>query len=276
MRGLHILAYHRVHPQRRGALCITPAELEAQLQTLLRRGAQPLNAGALLRALAPGNGRQSPRPGPDSPPPSWIVPRRFARAPGFLITFDDGYADVAKHAWPVLKRLNVPAVVFLIHDWVGRREPFPWEAKYVPRPGPEDLPMDWPQVLHLQSEGCDFGSHTLQHPGLVGLDPARCQVEIAESRIRLIDRLGMDVPLFCYPRGEYSPHLAEEVERAGYQAAVLTPRRAGLPEHRFCVRRIGIYSSDHGLRYRLKVSPIFDMLREVRFRWITPKPACCC
>ena len=37
MKGLRILAYHRVHPQRRGALCVTPDELEAQIRALLRR-----------------------------------------------------------------------------------------------------------------------------------------------------------------------------------------------------------------------------------------------
>jgi peptidoglycan/xylan/chitin deacetylase (PgdA/CDA1 family) len=275
VRGLWILAYHRVHPQRRGALCVTPCELEAQLLALLRRGARPLGGRDLLRALGPRDGPESGCTVLATPPARWSVPRRFAEPPGFLVTFDDGYTDVAQHAWPVLKRLGVPAVVFLIHDWVGRRDPFPWEAKYNPRPDEEDRPMDWPQVRRLQEEGCEFGSHTLGHPDMVGLDAARCRAEIAESRLRLTDRLRTDVPFFCYPRGQYSPSLAAEVESAGYQAALITPRRAGLAEHRYCMRRVGIYAADNGLRYRVKISPVFDMLREAHLRWKKPKHACC-
>lgn len=276
MKGLRILAYHRVHPQRRGELCITPDELEAQIRALLRRGARPMGSRELLDTIAsPGGARSAARDPAASSQARWSIPHRFSQAPGFLITFDDGYADIAQHAWPVLERLGVSAVVFLIHNWVGRREPFPWEAKYVSRPGSEDLPMDWTQVQRLQSRGCEFGSHTLEHPDLLDLDPAQRRVEIAGSRQQLIDRLGTDVPLFCYPRGHYSPALAEEVEEAGYRAALLTPRRAGLPEHRYCLRRIGIYADDHGLRYRIKISPLFDLLRETRFRWTASKPACC-
>ncbi len=276
MKGLRILAYHRVHPQRRGALCVTPDELEHQIRALLRRGARPMSSRELLKSVTSRSGDSSaPHDAVVSSRARWSVPPRFSQAPGFLITFDDGYADIAQHAWPVLERLGIPAVVFLIHNWVGRREPFPWEAKYVSRPGPEDLPMDWPQVRHLQSQGCEFGSHTLEHPDLLDLDPAQRRTEIAGSRQQLIDRLDADVPLFCYPRGHYSPALAEEVEEAGYRAALLTPRRAGLPEHRYCLRRVGIYAADHGLRYRIKISPLFDLLRETRFRWTAPKPACC-
>ncbi len=287
MKDLTILAYHRVHPGRRGALCVTPHELERQMRHLLGRGARPLGGADLIAGLAaaarppagPGkSGRAgaSAAAGPqDAPaasglgaPAGWGLAGRFAGGPAFLVTFDDGYADFARHAWPVLKRLRVPALVFLIHDWVGRREPFPWEVKYVPEPGPEDLPLGWAEVLRLRDEGCAFGSHTLTHPDLDGIEAAQARVEIATSRSRLQERLGMAVDLFCYPRGRYSQALAAAAAEAGYAAALLTPRRAGLIEHRYCLRRIGVYAADRGWRYRLKVSAAFETLREARLRWI--------
>lgn len=271
MKGLTILAYHRVHPGRRGALCVAPEELERQLRLLLARGLRPIGGADLARALDAGAAASLA----GSAPAGWRIPRRFPGAPSILATFDDGYADFAAHAWPVLRRLRVPAVVFLIHDWVGRREPFPWEGKYNPSPGAEDLPLDWPQVLRLHREGCEFGSHTLAHPDLGRLDPARARDEIAGSRHRLAERLGGAVDLFCYPRGFYSPDLAGAAAAAGYRAALLTPRRAGLGEHRFCLRRVGVYEADRGWRFRLKVSPLFETLRDARLRWSFRRPAYC-
>jgi peptidoglycan/xylan/chitin deacetylase (PgdA/CDA1 family) len=157
---------------------------------------------------------------------------------------------------------------------VGRREPFPWERNYVPDPGPDDRPLDWNEVEALAGQGCKFGSHTLTHPELDRLPEEAAREEIAGSRRRLAERLGRDVALFCYPRGACTPVLAALVAAAGYAAAVVTPRRAGLAEHRFCLRRTGIYAADRGWRYRLKMSPAFEPLREARLRWSFRKPAC--
>ncbi len=51
------------------------------------------------------------------------LPRR-----AMLITFDDGWSDNADYALPVLQRLGVPAVLFVVADAVGRRQPFYQEA----------------------------------------------------------------------------------------------------------------------------------------------------
>ena len=40
--------------------------------------------------------------------------------PVAAVTFDDGYADVYEHAYPVLKRKGIPAGVFVVTDLVGR------------------------------------------------------------------------------------------------------------------------------------------------------------
>ena len=41
-----------------------------------------------------------------------------------LITFDDGWADNVDHALPELQRAGMPAVMFVVADAVGQRQPF--------------------------------------------------------------------------------------------------------------------------------------------------------
>jgi peptidoglycan/xylan/chitin deacetylase (PgdA/CDA1 family) len=51
------------------------------------------------------------------------------RTPGrAVITFDDGYESVYTLAFPILRRLGLPATVFLATDFVEEREPMWWDS----------------------------------------------------------------------------------------------------------------------------------------------------
>jgi peptidoglycan/xylan/chitin deacetylase (PgdA/CDA1 family) len=93
---LRVLTYHRVAPANDPSLCpglfsITPEGLERQLSDVASRYA-PVSLDDVLACQ---------RGGTPLPPGA------------FLITFDDGYQDFQEHAWPVLRRLGLPAVLFV-------------------------------------------------------------------------------------------------------------------------------------------------------------------
>ena len=69
-----------------------------------------------------------------------------------VITFDDGYEDNYYFAYPVLKRYNFPATIFVIVDTIG-----------------EEGYLNFAQVKELaSSEIIDIGSHALSGNYLPG------------------------------------------------------------------------------------------------------------
>ncbi|WP_262300375.1 polysaccharide deacetylase family protein [Microvirga sesbaniae] len=50
------------------------------------------------------------------------LPRRSV-----LVTFDDGYRDNGDVAWPIMRDLKIPGVVFLATDYIGTGKPFLWD-----------------------------------------------------------------------------------------------------------------------------------------------------
>jgi peptidoglycan/xylan/chitin deacetylase (PgdA/CDA1 family) len=107
---LAILTYHRVdEPAARpdlmpGLLSATPDGFADHIDALVRH-AHPVSLGEVLNALDE---------------PRRLPPRAV------LVTFDDGYADFAEHAWPVLRAAGVPATLFVATGAAGQDAPGFW------------------------------------------------------------------------------------------------------------------------------------------------------
>lgn len=113
------------------------------------------------------------------------------------LTFDDGFASIYEHAFPLLCRYGFSATVFLVTDYSGRSNAWPGQP-----PGIDRLPLlRWPQILEMSRGGIRFGAHTKTHPDLRHLSSPEMRAEVLECKREIEDRLGQAVDSFAYPYG---------------------------------------------------------------------------
>lgn len=115
------------------------------------------------------------------------------------LTFDDGYRDFYSSAAPVLRRLKMPATIFLPTGFCGGGS----------RPGnrawrPDSALLDWKEVADLAREGFEFGGHSVSHSDLTALTGEEALREIRDSQSEIEERTGRTVNFFAYPYGRWS------------------------------------------------------------------------
>jgi peptidoglycan/xylan/chitin deacetylase (PgdA/CDA1 family) len=146
--------------------------------------------------------------------------------PAVVLTFDDGYAGVAEHAWPELVARGWPATLYVCSGKLAAGATFPWDVEPAPL-------MTAAEVVAAARSGLDIGSHTVSHRWLPGLPPAEVETELRESKASLETLLGRPVTGLAYPMGGWTPAVAQAADAAGYRYAVTVDRgrerRAGRP-----------------------------------------------
>jgi peptidoglycan/xylan/chitin deacetylase (PgdA/CDA1 family) len=166
-----------------------------------------------------------------------------------VITFDDGYDNNFLEAFPVLKKMGFPAIIFIQVDGVGRRG-------Y----------MSWDDIVILLENGIDIGSHTVHHGFLPDLSAEDARNEIYESKAVLESRLQRPIPLFSYPGGGFTPAVRQQVIDAGYLGATAThPGREYPNLDPYALKRIRISrTSDNLFVFWLQLSGFYTLYEEIR------------
>ncbi|MBY6243109.1 polysaccharide deacetylase family protein [Methylosinus sp. Sm6] len=99
-----------------------------------------------------------------------------------------------------------------------------------------ELCLGWSELRALARHPlATIGAHTLTHPRLARLARAPAVMEMATSRKRLADELGVAARHFCYPYGGRAAAGAREFELAaaiGFESAVTTRPGMIFPAHR--------------------------------------------
>ncbi len=126
---------------------------------------------------------------------------RSSDVDAIALTFDDGFANFATEALPVLKEYDLPATVFVPSDHVGRTNAWGGRGGR----GIPELPlMDWPDLGRAVEAGITIGSHSRTHPRLTALASDALADEVGASTELLFRELGRRPTTFAYPYGVYN------------------------------------------------------------------------
>ena len=128
----------------------------------------------------------------------------------FCVSFDDIYDSVYTNAYPVLKKHNIPFVVFITDELVGKIDP--WSKQ----------PMITEEHLRemLADPLCILASHGTEHKMFRSYTHTEAITALTESKRILSDKYQREIELFAFPFGrrvEVSDNAIRCVKKAGYR-----------------------------------------------------------
>jgi peptidoglycan/xylan/chitin deacetylase (PgdA/CDA1 family) len=199
--------YHRIAPRRSNRTFptsnVTPARFEEQLTGLLEQGFVATPLKSLL-----GWHRQNATPD----------------AKSFCVTFDDGYANNFLYALPILKKLQIPATIFVSTAYLDSPSPFPFDD-WRDLSNNQSASDDWRALTSdecktlLDSGVIELGAHTHKHLDFRG-NPEGFESDLRENIQVLQERFGAKEVPFAFPYGKQKkgfsgPALVEVARRTG-------------------------------------------------------------
>lgn len=197
--------------------------------------------------------------------------------PVVAVTFDDGFVDNYRYAWPLLLEYEVPATFFITTGLIeGERAVKDRFMRMLGATAEEAAGLTWSQLGEMLSSGMEIGAHTVSHANLALEGVTTVRRELAEAKDLLEMRLGRAVPSFAYPFGKPKHHFTratmEVVKEVGFDtAAAVTYRGVRSVEDPLRVPRFAITGDDLQV-LSAKVEGRYDLLgiwQENAPRWLS-------
>ena len=105
-----------------------------------------------------------------------------------LLTIDDAFLSFYENAWPILKKNEIPFILFVSTEPIGKRGYMTWE-----------------QIKEIEKENFAFiGNHSHTHEYLINFSFSDFKNDIKKSIKIFKSNLGYNPIFFSYPFGEYS------------------------------------------------------------------------
>lgn len=176
-----------------------------------------------------------------------------------ILTFDDGYEDNYRVAFPLLKKYNCRGVIYLMGEVTYNR----WDVENSEKPEKKFRLMTDGEIDEMEKSGLiEFGAHTLTHPRLSELSDDEIRYEIGESKIRLERKLGCEIISFAYPYGDFDERVKKIVSEFGFQFVTATDRGSVcFSDDLMEIRRIGMFASNTLFNYRRKTAGNYNFIK---------------
>ncbi len=170
------------------------------------------------------------------------------------ITFDDGFLDNYTEAFPLLKRYQAKATLYLLidrHDneWQTRRKAHHNSGEIL-----REQKLSDAQVREMLDSGIfELGGHTIRHINLAAEDLATKTQEVVEGRRQLQEQFGAAVNSFAYPFGIYGDEDVELVGQAGFTSAVTVEEGIDTDPDFMRLKRIKVSGKDRFVNFKTRM-----------------------
>ncbi|MBO6291389.1 MAG: polysaccharide deacetylase family protein [Selenomonas sp.] len=232
--GVPVLNYHQINDRDENSLTIRTDQFEAEMKYLADNGYHTITPAELLAAWD-GEGALPEKP--------------------VIITFDDGYADNYKNAYPILQKYGLKGTIFVVSDFLGTYPNY----------------LTWPMAEEMHKSGLiDIESHTLSHAQLDQLGTREeLDKQLRDSKQAIDWHLKKDVRFIAYPCGAFNEEIEASTLAAGYNGAFTVHYGLAEPsENRLQLDRVPVFGSNSHtfLRFKLRLlyAPIFGPLDELQ------------
>ena len=178
-----------------------------------------------------------------------------------FITFDDGWRDNFVYAYPILKKYNLKATLFVVTQWIDKaskvdnceyNEKKHSECKKLVSTDPRSVVCSWDELKQMD-DVFDIHSHTHTHRDKYFSDIS-WKEEFQKSKQLIKENLGFEDNFLCWPRGVYDTTLIKEVTNENFDILFTTKRGVNLPDNKLTeIKRIAVKKDAKWLKKNLVI-----------------------
>ena len=140
-----------------------------------------------------------------------------------LLSFDDGYADNYKFAFPILREEKVTGTFFVVSSTIGNTNRMTSE-----------------QLREMQANGMKIGSHTVNHEVLTDMSAQEIDFELRASKEALEKILGEPVCALAYPTGKVNEAVLDRAKMY-YAMAFVASVMPETTQTMYTLQRYGVF-----------------------------------
>jgi peptidoglycan/xylan/chitin deacetylase (PgdA/CDA1 family) len=181
------------------------------------------------------------------------------------VTFDDAFRSFALFALPVLIDLQLPVLLFVPSDYLGRKSD--WFDYGGENAVGEEVVSSAELSEMVSGGGLEIGSHSVTHRNMVELSEAEARAELRDSKEALEAILGRSIHSISFPYGSFGERELKLAREEGYTFCFSVAPHSVVSEiAEGLIGRVSVQPSDWGLEFRLKLLGAY--------RWL-PWASCC-
>lgn len=176
----------------------------------------------------------------------FLTPEEFFKGTsGILLTFDDGFEELYKYAFPILQDEKVCALVFVVSGYAGKKND--WDITL----GKSFTHLSWDMIRELHRYGISIGSHSNLHPDYSRVSEGLVKEDLKRSFDRISEEMGERVKYLSYPFGRAREEQWEMAREAGFEKAFTSiPVQSDNP---YYLGRWGVYTIDNTYTLSMKI-----------------------